>query len=233
MDTPLRIENRRTENGYVLGVSGSPGRRPARFLDGAFVGDEMFAFLGRLPLIPNQGPVPAPADHIVDVSFLLNGVLVQTERSAPYDMGGGTTAEARPFDLSALAAGSHEVMALVRRGDGSTAPVTATFDKQSLGFTLTTVDSDGSPEGQSSIAIGADGLPVVIYKSSNDVGQPEPDPLVKVAHCGNLTCTAGNTLTTLNGTVKLTKTRLSDPQDDGLGSCREPGILGVGQPDSA
>ena len=34
--------------------------------------------------------------------------------------------------------------------------------------------------------------------TSNDVGQPEPDPLVKVAHCGNLTCTAGNTLTTLN-----------------------------------
>ena len=31
VDTPLRIENRRTENGYVLGVSGSPGRRPARY----------------------------------------------------------------------------------------------------------------------------------------------------------------------------------------------------------
>ena len=33
--------------------------------------------------------------------------------------------------------------------------------------------------------------------------------------------------------VKLTKTRLTDPQDDGLETCREPGILGVGQPDSA
>ena len=46
VDTPLRIENRRTENGFVLGVSGSPGRLPARFLDGAFVSDEMFAFPG-------------------------------------------------------------------------------------------------------------------------------------------------------------------------------------------
>ena len=34
-------------------------------------------------------------------------------------------------------------------------------------------------------------------------------------------------------TVKLTKTRLTDPQDDGLESCCEPGMLGVGQPDSA
>ena len=34
-------------------------------------------------------------------------------------------------------------------------------------------------------------------------------------------------------TVKLTKTRLADPQDDGFESCLEPGMLGVGQPDSA
>ena len=35
------------------------------------------------------------------------------------------------------------------------------------------------------------------------------------------------------GTVKLTKNRLTDPQDDGLESCRERGMLGVGQLDSA
>ena len=181
VDTPLRVENRRTENGYVLGVSGSPGRRPGPFLDGAFVGDEMFAFLGRLPLVPNHGPVPAPADDIAQVSFLLNGVLVQTERAAPYDMGGGTTAEARPFDLSALAAGPHELAALVRRGDGSTVPVMASFDKPPSGFTLITVDSTGDVGEGSSIAIGADGLPVVSYF---DTGTFD----LKVAHCGNATC---------------------------------------------
>ena len=184
VDTPLRIENRRTENGYVLGVSGSPGRRPARFLDGAFVEDEMFAFLGRLPLIPNHGPVPAPADDITQVSFLLNGVLVQTERAAPYDMGGGTTAEARPFDLSGLAAGPHQVEARVRRGDGSIVPVMATFDKQSFSFALTVVDTEGGPG--TSVTIGTDGLPVVSCSASGDL---------KVAHCGNVTYTAGNTLT--------------------------------------
>ena len=39
----------------------------------------------------------------------------------------------------------------------------------------------------------------------------------------------------LVGTVKLSKTRLTDPPDDGVESYRErePGMLGVGQPDSA
>jgi ABC-type phosphate transport system auxiliary subunit len=35
------------------------------------------------------------------------------------------------------------------------------------------------------------------------------------------------------GTVKLKETRLTDPQDDGLESSREPAMLGVGQRDSA
>ena len=34
-------------------------------------------------------------------------------------------------------------------------------------------------------------------------------------------------------TVKLTKNRLTDPQDDVIESCREPGMLGVCQPDFA
>ena len=140
--------------------------------------------------------MPAPADDIVDVSFRLNRVLVQTERFTPYDMGGGTTTEARPFDLSTLAAGSHEVEALVRRGDGTSVPVLASFDKQMFGFTLTTVDSVGGRffDFDASIAIGADGLPVVSFY---DVTNGD----LKVAHCGNVTCTAGNTLTTVAGNV--------------------------------
>ena len=87
---------------------------------------------------------------------------------------------------------------LVRRGDGSSVPVTATFDQESLGFTLTTVDSDGKVAFGTSIAIGADGLPVVSYWDSSNAD-------LKVAHCGNLTCTAGNVLTTVDsaGSVGL------------------------------
>ena len=153
MDTAMTVDNSRTDHGFVLGLSGSPDRTSAKFLDGASVGDEVIVFLGRLPLIPNGGPVPAPGDGIDDVRFLLDGVLVQTERFAPYDMGGGTVDEARPFDLSALVPGStHQLEARVRRSDGSRVPVTATFEKDSIGFTLTTVDSGGVGSPQYSSA---------------------------------------------------------------------------------
>ena len=189
MDTAMTIDNSRTDHGFVLGLSGSPDRTSAEFLDGASVGDEVFVFLGRLPLISDGGPVPAPGDGIDNVRFLLDGVLVQTERFAPYDLGGGTVDEARPFDLSALVPGStHQLEARVRRSDGSSVPVMATFERQPLGFTLTTVDSGA--DFPNSIAIGADGLPVVSYGD-------------KVAHCGNVGCTAGNTLTTIDGGAGL------------------------------
>ena len=60
----------------------------------------------------------------------------------------------------------------------------------SAGNTLTTVDSTEDEPVTSSVAVGADGLPILSYQ-----GVPSGD--LKVAHCGNLTCTAGNTLTTV------------------------------------
>ena len=54
----------------------------------------------------------------------------------------------------------------------------------SAGNTLTTVDS--AHLNEPSIAVGADGLPVISYTDAGDV---------KVAHCGNASCSAGNTLT--------------------------------------
>ena len=60
------------------------------------------------------------------------------------------------------------------------------------GTTLATVDGDASVADVLSIAIGADGLPVVSYHDQ-DRGN------LKVAHCGNVTCTAGTTLTTVDG----------------------------------
>ena len=54
---------------------------------------------------------------------------------------------------------------------------------------MTTVDSDGVVGVNTSIVIGGDGLPVVSYRGGGNL---------KVAHCGNVTCTAGNTLTTVD-----------------------------------
>jgi hypothetical protein len=59
------------------------------------------------------------------------------------------------------------------------------------GSTITTVDWDGDVGQYNSIAIGVDGLPVIGYYDATN-GDP------KVAHCGDASCTAGNTITTVD-----------------------------------
>ncbi len=60
----------------------------------------------------------------------------------------------------------------------------------SAGNTLSTVDSTGSVGGHTSITIGSDGLPVISYYD-----QTNRD--LRFAKCGNIACSAGNTLTTV------------------------------------
>ncbi|HCI45605.1 MAG TPA: hypothetical protein DE315_08790 [Candidatus Omnitrophica bacterium] len=59
------------------------------------------------------------------------------------------------------------------------------------GNTLTTVDSAGTVDYDTSIAIGTNGLPVISYYDSTNAD-------LKVAKCGNAACTSGNTLTTVD-----------------------------------
>jgi hypothetical protein len=61
----------------------------------------------------------------------------------------------------------------------------------SAGNTITTVDAPGAVGFDTSIAIGSDGLPVISYY---DGGAGD----LKVAHCGNAACSAGNTITTVD-----------------------------------
>jgi hypothetical protein len=64
----------------------------------------------------------------------------------------------------------------------------------SAGNTLTTVDSTALNVGLvTSITIGTDGLPVISYYDSTNTN-------LKVAKCGNASCSSGNTLTTLDST---------------------------------
>jgi hypothetical protein len=57
---------------------------------------------------------------------------------------------------------------------------------------VTTVDSIGSQGQYTSATIGADGLPLISYYDGSHNGA------LKVAHCGNLDCSSGNTLSTVD-----------------------------------
>ena len=61
------------------------------------------------------------------------------------------------------------------------------------GNTAATVDSTGNVGAYTSITIGADGLPVISYLDQTNIA-------LKVLHCGNAACTAGNTATTVAST---------------------------------
>ncbi|MBC7709193.1 MAG: hypothetical protein H7203_03970 [Rhizobacter sp.] len=68
--------------------------------------------------------------------------------------------------------------------------------------TVTAVDTVGSVGKYTSIAIGADGLPVIAYSNaaSGDL---------KVAKCGNVNCSAGNTLNAVDTSSNVTGTSIA------------------------
>lgn len=61
----------------------------------------------------------------------------------------------------------------------------------SSGNTITTVDSTGDVGKWTSITIGTDGLPIISYYDTASNGE------LKVAKCGNASCSSGNTITTV------------------------------------
>ena len=70
------------------------------------------------------------------------------------------------------------------------------------GNTVTAVDTVGNVGQYTSIAIGADGLPVIAYSgvTSGDL---------KVAKCGNVSCSAGNTLNAVDTSLDAVSTSIA------------------------
>jgi hypothetical protein len=75
---------------------------------------------------------------------------------------------------------------------------------------ITTVDSDGGVGSHTSITIGADGLPLVSYYDATNSD-------LKVLHCGNAACSAGNTVTPLDSAGYVGKDTSIAIGADGLG----------------
>lgn len=63
----------------------------------------------------------------------------------------------------------------------------------SSGNTITTLDSTGDVGSYTSIAIGSDTFPVISYYDTTNQD-------LKVVHCGNASCSSGNTITTVDST---------------------------------
>jgi hypothetical protein len=63
----------------------------------------------------------------------------------------------------------------------------------SAGNSIVTVDDGGMGASTSDIEVAADGMPIISYWNSQNMD-------LRVAHCGNLTCSSGNTITTADGT---------------------------------
>ena len=71
-------------------------------LDGATVSDTIYVFV-------------EPTTNIQRVEFLIDGVSRHTEYSAPYDLSGGETAAANPFDSKGLSNGYHTFSVRIKK----------------------------------------------------------------------------------------------------------------------
>ncbi len=103
--------------GLGIAWSPSPSRLPAEPLDGDVVAGDLYAFV-----TPTY-----PARPVAMVRFFVDGVLVQVERQAGYDLGGGRWDRSYPFDTFRLRDGRHRLDVVVTFADGGEQPLSTTF----------------------------------------------------------------------------------------------------------
>ncbi|MDY7101872.1 MAG: S8 family serine peptidase [Actinomycetota bacterium] len=106
-----------TEADPVLAVSDHPDRSEPRPLSGQTLSGETYVFVRP----------EAVSGNIAMVRFFVDGMLVQVEKQAGYDLGGGMPDRAYPIDLARFGPGEHTVMAETTLTDGTVSQAEATF----------------------------------------------------------------------------------------------------------
>ena len=104
---------------YNLMLSQIPSRSNAVYLDDAQIVGNIYVFV-------------EPTTNIQRVEFLIDGVSRHTEYSAPYDLSGGETAAANPFDAKGLSNGYHTFSARITKTNGSRETISADVYVNSL-----------------------------------------------------------------------------------------------------
>ena len=111
--------------GFDLRLSSAPNRSNAGPLEGAQVSGDIYVFA-------------VPAASIDRVTYWvddtsMSGPPAQVENSAPFDLNGGSSSAANPFDARQSGVGTHTVTALLEPLSGSSQVITATFTVEAVG----------------------------------------------------------------------------------------------------
>ncbi|MDH4144689.1 MAG: S8 family serine peptidase [Acidimicrobiia bacterium] len=114
------------DGGFALALSSSADRGDARPLEGALLAGDAYVFV-----------TPIHSGNVAEVRFLVDGRLQQVERLSGFDLGGGRSDRAYPFDTTRLGAGAHRITASVLTRDGVTWQLGASVE----------VDNGGAPPG--------------------------------------------------------------------------------------
>ncbi|MFO7716329.1 fibronectin type III domain-containing protein [Desulfosarcina sp.] len=103
---------RQTSSAYCLMLSAKPDRSTAVYLDDAGVEGNIYVFV-------------EPITDIRRVEFFIDGVLHQTENYAPYDLAGGISNWAKPFNTGNLSNGYHTFSGRITKTNGSRETISA------------------------------------------------------------------------------------------------------------
>ncbi|BEP16456.1 hypothetical protein acdb102_47670 [Acidothermaceae bacterium B102] len=117
--TPTPTATATPTAGGTLSISSSATRGSPKGLSGATVGSSAYVFA-------TFGGAPTKVTFFVD-NVLRTGTPYSTDTAAPYDLAGGSSTKANPFNGTALLVGQHTMTALAAYANGTSTAAYAVF----------------------------------------------------------------------------------------------------------